>query len=418
MSKTNNATRETALEKLGIGTAPIPAIPDLLDLLFAMEKKITMCLVGDTGIGKTPIVFEWAKRHNAYVHVMNFGHMSPEDVAMAMFAEDGNSYAFVPQADLVRLNAEAEKRGRAVLFIDEWNRGDKALVNALFTLTDDRRIHDFHLHPNVLVVAAMNPSDGTYMVSQAERDHAVRKRLCFVYTTADLAGFLRHARSHDWHKLVPDFVQSMGQFLYDAGARDAGKAFACPSSWEKVSNILKAAEANKTPLTSTAVKILVEGQIGHTASQPFLEFVRDQSTVIQPADILEKYAKGGRARVAKLLGCLVDGTSLRRDPSNSTVRTDIISSLNRSLAVTLFSEMPDPEEIADNLAPYLLDLPDELYLAFWAEHMSSESGSGRPQQDYLSALNMQLKRVPKYSQRVKATLAGQRALAQELNKVS
>jgi len=414
MSKTNTATRETALEKLGIGTAPIPAIPDLLDLLFAMEKKITMCLVGDTGIGKTPIVFEWAKKHGAFVHVMNFGHMSPEDVSMAMFTEDGSAYSFVPQTDLVRLNAQAEKCGRAVLFIDEWNRGDKALVNALFTLTDDRRIHDFHLHPNVLVVAAMNPSDGTYLVNQAERDHAVRKRLCFVYTTADLSGFLRHARSSDWHKLVPDFVQSMGQFLYDAGARDAGKAFACPSSWEKVSNILKAAEANKTPLTSTAVKILIEGQIGYTASQPFLEFVRDQSTVIQPSDVLEHYSKTGRPRVAKMLGRAIKDGQLVADSTGATLRTDIVSSLNRSLAVTLFSEMPDPEEIAENLANYLLDLPDELYLAFWAEHMSSEAGSGKAPQDYLGALNQQLKKVPRYNQRVKGVLSGQRALSKEL----
>jgi hypothetical protein len=115
-----------------------------------------------------------------------------------------------------------------------------------------------------------------------------------------------------------------------------------------------------------------------------------------------------------MLGRAIKDGQLVADSTGATLRTDIVSSLNRSLAVTLFSEMPDPEEIAENLANYLLDLPDELYLAFWAEHMSSEAGSGKAPQDYLGALNQQLKKVPRYNQRVKGVLSGQRALSKEL----
>jgi hypothetical protein len=46
--------------------------------------------------------------------------------------------------------------------------------------------------------------------------------------------------------------------------------------------------------------------------------------------------------------------------------------------------------------------------------MSSEAGSGKAPQDYLGALNQQLKKVPRYNQRVKGVLSGQRALSKEL----
>ena len=407
--------RETALDKLGISSATIASIPQILDLVFSMEKKITVCLIGDTGIGKTPVIHQWAEARGGYVHVMHFGHMTPEDISMTMFNESATEFGFVPHAALVKLNREAEARGCAVLFIDEVNRGDKTLLNGFFTLPDDREIQGFKLHPNVIVVAAMNPSDGSYMVNQAERDPAIRKRLCMVYATTDLASWLRFAREAKFHKLVVDFVAAMGQYFYDYAARDAGKAFACPSSWEKVSQILTAAEANKTPLTSSLVSTLVKGQIGSTAGHAFLEFVRDQSTVIQPADILEDYEKGGRARVAKLLGKEVRGGKLVSNLAGTPVRTDIITTLNRSLALHLTSMMPDPEEAGPNLAKYLLDLPNELFQAFWAEHMKGETTNSAQAKAYIASLNAVLKGLSGYNQRIKELFESQRNMHKELN---
>lgn len=416
---TPNPAAISPAEKLGIGSAPISAVHDLLDVVWGMEKKMTVCLIGDTGIGKTPVVHQWVKRRGGFLKTLSFAHMQPEDVSMCMFNEDGTRFDFVPHAFLLELNEQAEKLGCAVLFIDEWNRGDKNLVNQLFTLTDERRIHDFHLHPNVLVVAAMNPSDGTYLVNEAERDHAVRKRLCFVYTVPEVSGWLKHAKEADYHPLVIDFVRAMGQFFYDNSARDAGKAFACPSSWEKVSNVLKAADAAKRSLTGSAVRILLEGQIGFTAASAFLDFVADQSTVIQPKDVLEHYDQGGRARVARLSGAFIDKATQRfePDPAIGTMRLDVLTALNRSLALTIFSEQPDPGAIGQNLATYLLDLPNELYQAFWSQQMKAEMPQTAAARQYVSELNAALKAVPGYSERVRQVLLNQRKVSDELRGV-
>jgi len=391
--------------KLGISPTSMSQVPEILDIVWGMEKKLTVCLVGETGIGKTPIVHQWCARKGGFMYPLNFGHMSQEEVSMIMFTEKGDSFDFVPPQWMLTLNAQAEAKGCAVLFLDEWNRGDKAMVNALFTLTDERRIHSFRLHDNVMVVAAMNPSDGSYLVNAAEKDHAVRKRLNFIYATHDLLAFLEHAKQEKWDPTVTSFLKAANTHLYDVGARDAGKAFPCPSNWEKVSGLIKAARKTKRPLTSPALARLVEGQIGSISAQKFMEFLEDANTLIQPSEILNDYALSSdvRRRVAEVLNFRIDpstGAFVAKSSVNKT-RASVIANLNHGVALELFSAMPDPASIAGNLGRYIGDLPNELLSAFTAQHLLQESqAKGEQGEKYLTRLSSVLARERPYKERM------------------
>ena len=423
-------------EKLGIQTVPISHVPVILDIAWGMEKKLTVCLIGDTGIGKTPLVHQWCKNKGGFMRPLNFGHMSQEEISMAMFSADASYHDFVPPKFLLELNEEAEKRGCAVLFLDEWNRGDKALVNALFTLTDERRVHNFTLHKNVLVVAAMNPSDGSYLVNEAERDHAIRKRLNFVYTTAEIGAWMRFAKNAGYDNRVIRYLQAAPGAFYDKGARDAGKCFPCPSNWEKVSDILHSAERlcetrnaqrardeQITLLNLPGFDAMVFGQIGDTHGEKFFDFLRDESTVIQPGEILFGYrnsditnARSARRRVASLLGCDIrNGRFVRKD--NSEVRADVITNLNSMIALTLFSTMPDPKTIAPDLGAYLIDLTDEYFMQFIAgalgeQYKAHESMTGV--REYRRAYNIALAAIPGLQEKNKVLMEKQRKMNLEI----
>lgn len=403
-------------DKLGIGTAPISAVPHLLDIAFSMKQKMTLCLVGETGIGKTPIVKQWAEKQGGFVRIFNLAHVSTESLSMSMFNEEGTSYGFLAPDILHELNAEAEKRGLAVLFLDEVNRAEKEIIKMAFTIPDDRRIHSFDLHPNVLVVAAMNPSGGTYLVNHMENDHAIRKRLNFVFVQPDLAGWLQHATETGYHPLVVSFVRARSTLFYDTAARDAGKAFTCPSNWEKVSNVLLAADQRKVSLTSTAVRLLVEGQIGKMAATQFLDFVADQNTVLQPSDIFENYEKNTRHRVAKLLNKKLQGNKLVADTLlTGSARIDVLSELLRAISISLASEMPPPELVGPGLAVFLMDIPTELYTAFWSEHMRMNVNlNDDKMQKYIRHLNMVLKENKDYSEHVNAFATRSAAISDAL----
>jgi hypothetical protein len=399
-------------EKLGIAPTSIGAVPELLDVAWEMHPKFTVCLVGETGIGKTPIVHQWCAKRSGYMKVLNFGHMSQEEISMIMFNETGTEFSFVPPSFLVELNKQAEEKGCAVLFLDEWNRGDKALVNALFTLTDERRIHDWHLHRNVLVVAAMNPSDGSYLVNEAEKDHAIRKRLCMVYTKHDLMSWLDYTKKSAWHNLVPDFITGANSFLYDTGARDAGKAFPCPSNWEKVSRIMLAAEKAKIDIAGPAVKTLVEGQIGTVAASKFMEFVVDQNTLIQPSEVLNDYKphSGVRRRVAALLNSIInkEGKLVAKDDAASN-RSSILLELCRGVAVELFSGQPDPAKVAPYLAQFIGDLPNEILSVFAVEHLKQAANDkGVSGEKYLQAISAAMQPYDAYKAKMKVIITAMR----------
>lgn len=399
-------------EKLGVSPTSIGAVPALLDIAWEMSPKFTVCLIGDTGIGKTPIVHQWCAARSGYMKVLNFGHMSQEEISMIMFNEQGTEFGFVPPSFLVELNKQAEEKGCAVLFLDEWNRGDKNLCNALFTLTDERRIHDWHLHKNVLVVAAMNPSDGSYLVNEAEKDHAIRKRLCMVYTNHDLSAWLDYTKKSAWHNLVPDFITAANSFLYDTGARDAGKAFPCPSNWEKVSRILLAAEKAKVDLASSAVKTLVAGQIGSVAAAKFMEFVEDQNSLIQPSEVLNDYKPNSkvRQRVAALVNCTVgkDGKLVEKK-DKTTNRSSILLELCRGISVELFSMQPEPAKVAPHLAQFIGDLPNEVLSVFAVEHLKQAANDkGHAGEKYLQVISAAMQPYEPYKAKMKVIITAMR----------
>jgi hypothetical protein len=415
MTKPKNApeTDTNPWDALGITTLPMGNVKTALDILWGMDKKITPCLVGDTGIGKTPIVIEWTDERGGYLYELNFGHMTPEQVSMMMFAEDLSSYDFVAPKWFLDLNEQAELRGMAVLFVDEWNRGDKQLVNALFTLMDGRRMYNLNLHPNVLIIAAMNPSNGQYLVNEAEKDPAIRKRLNFMYTTLDHAAWVQHATAASFHPRVIEFIRAQPTALYDIAARDAGKAFPCPANWEKVSNILYSAERLKK-MTHGALRSLLSGQIGHAMAEVFVGYLEDQNTIIGAEAVLEHYNPTGRARVARLLGGRIDAKGVMQHERSSPVRTDVLNTLGEGICTVLFSARPAPLSVAENLSQYLIDLPDEFFQSFLTVSLNKHAKGASDGREYLQRLNLALQSLPAFSERVRRMVDNQTAISASL----
>lgn len=421
MSKVDKATLVEPWEKMGIGTASMGTVPEMLEIMFASEQKRTLCLIGETGIGKTPIVKQWAEEKGGHCMMFSFAHMSREDMSMVMFNEEGTTYDFLPASWMLEVNQRAEEEGLVVLFLDEWNRGDKDLVNTLFTLTDERRMHNRTLHPNVLLVAAMNPSNGSYMVNEAERDPAVRKRLSFVYVQPDIAEWLEYTKRSAWHPLIPAFVKASPKDFYDRGARDAGKAFPCPANWEKVSDYLLAAQKKGLEITNPALEAIITGQVGTITARKFMEFAKNQNTLIVPSEVLTSYGPKSsvRKRVLSLLNKKVDKKTHRviydeqgtpvRARKNATVRTDIMHELLEGVGLELFSTRPSPQTVAEPLAWFIHDLDNELLGAFATQHLAGNANKQNEDgKKYYNRISEAMNKYEVYRAKMKEIVAAQR----------
>ena len=163
-------------EKMGILTGSLNDVAKLIKLSF--ETQHVICLIGEAGIGKTQIFKQIAEDLGYRVLFYYLAHLEREDIGgIPMPSEDKSSYRFLCE-DSIREIIDSDKP--TILVLDEWNRGEKPVMNAAFTLMEQRRFGSHVLPDHVFIAAAMNPSEGSYLVNEAEKDPAFRRRLCFV----------------------------------------------------------------------------------------------------------------------------------------------------------------------------------------------------------------------------------------------
>lgn len=391
-----------------------------------------VCLVGAAGIGKTHIVrqvaevriprtpFDWQGQRwetSVPVKVLYLAHMQAEDMGVP-YPSRAKRNELLRECELFMRIAEMAKNGlgekarahaleiaedvlertngldngtfeflvekqlkdlppEGILFLDEWNRADKSVIKAFFTLLEDREVHGHRIvPPGVQIVAAMNPSDGAYSVNEAEKDHAFRRRLSFIAVTCNTGAWLTYAEGK-FHEHVVEFIKSMPAALYDTALRDAGKAFPCPATWEKVSNILKDAERTHTDLISEGIDLSVCGQIGQATGSQFMAYVKDNETVINPEEVLNKYTEKStvRKKVQKLV---------------SAARNDALSELCSGVAITLLSKRPDPTTVAPRVALFMGDLQPEMAVSLIVHKFGAAAEDSPNAEGYLNNMSVAL----------------------------
>jgi len=309
-----------------------------------------------------------------YVSYVN--DLSSRIIGMGSPLEDG-TFEFLVERSLKDMPQEG------ILFLDEWNRAEKSTIKAFFTLLEDRRVHGVQLVPDgIQIVAAMNPSNAAYSVNEAEKDHAFRRRLIFVALTVNVGAWLNYAENK-FHPLVVDFVKAMPDALYDMRLRDAGKAFPCPATWEKVSLLLQRNEELNMDLNSEGVYLSVCGIIGESQGSEFVQYVKNNDIVIAPMDLLKNYNEKSklRAKVKRLV---------------KEARFDVIKKLCSGVGILLFAHKIDPDSIRMQLGLFMGDLPSEMALAMIEEDFGRAAADTEGGDAYLTQLSKTMVSQPAY----------------------
>jgi hypothetical protein len=319
-----------------------------------------------------------------------------EEVLDRTGANDAATFEFLIEKRLSDLPPEG------ILFLDEWNRAEKQVIKAFFTLLEDREIHGHRVVPDgVQIVAAMNPSDGAYSVNEAEKDHAFRRRLDFVAVTCNAGAWLEYATSR-FHPHVVEFVKSMPNALYDTALRDAGKAFPCPATWEKVSRLLQETDRAKLPLLTDGIELSVCGLLGQAHGMQFMGYIKDSETVINPDEVVKKYTD--KSAVRRKVLKLVDQN-----------RNDVLNELCASVALTLLTDKPDPMAIAPQISLFMGDLQPEIAVSFIVHKLSAASEHAEGSEGYLNNLSIAMHDQPSYKKLFQAIGSAMEKARQEVS---
>jgi hypothetical protein len=336
-------------ETVGLPTTSM-SVAQLVMQLCWIDRHVPL-LVSESGIGKTAVVRAATDLHDAEFVLFALAYCEPPDISGPQFPSADDTYVNLRDKRIPYQGYAGEDK-RCVVLFDEPNRAEMTTLNAVFPAWAERRMGVHIFGPNVRVAAAMNPPDEEYAVTgQFTSDPAMRRRTCMVCIehspqetlayakapgqTAHMlpwkdwdADEARMRKTRAWHPAAIEYLTGYPDHLLDRDSRDAGKVYACPATWEAVSDTLytvdelRKDEALKgNVLFERAVLLKVAGHIGHTYAQEILDFYKKSVEIIDPiivatalhkdADMRKKIsrlvANGESAQLYALCNRIADG---------------------------------------------------------------------------------------------------------------
>lgn len=139
--------------------------------------RMTPCLIGPTGVGKTARVEQLACEHGMPLLRVLLGTSLPEDVlGLPRVVETAHGYVtrWAVAETWVRASEEP-----CVVLLDEIDKAHPATHGAVLTLLWSREVHGLRLHPDTMLIAAMQPVVPDEWLSD-ETGRALSARLVYV----------------------------------------------------------------------------------------------------------------------------------------------------------------------------------------------------------------------------------------------
>jgi MoxR-like ATPase len=295
---------------------------------YVLNVRKPVLIRGRHGIGKSEVVYQIARDLGLPVVERRCSQMTEGDLLgmpSAIGVEIGGKRATTWDAPDWLLTACAMP---VVMFLDEVDRGTMEVRQGIFELTDSRKIAGVTLHPDTLIIAAVNGGNHGSQYQVGEMDPAELDR----WTAFDLEPTVE-----DWltwgkdnvHGLIWDFINQNRKDLEHAGDFEPNKKYPSRRSWKRLNDCLVAAKltsdaATKAPIIynlacgfvgfEAAVKL--KAHVENYKEQVTVEDILDAGkasktkdfTVTDHAALVEKIAQSGRlkealdAKVLKNLG--------------------------------------------------------------------------------------------------------------------
>jgi hypothetical protein len=249
----------------------------------AIQKKRPIFLWGPPGIGKSDIVHQIGEMLDALVIDVRLSLWEPTDIkGIPYFDSNANKMVWAPPAELPDAELASQYKN-IVLFLDEMNSAAPAVQAAAYQLILNRRVGQYRLPDNVMIVAAGNREADKGVTYRMPAPLA--NRFVHLELTVNFDDWFSWAVEHKIHKDVVGFLQFSKKDLYDFDPKSPSRSFATPRSWSFVSELLDD-DLNQDTLTD-----LVSGAVGEGLAVKFMAHRKVAAQMPNPTDILDGKVK-------------------------------------------------------------------------------------------------------------------------------
>lgn len=315
-------------------------------LPYIFEANIATLITGHHGIGKSQAVKQYADENSLEFIDLRLGTQDVGDLlGLADFErdKDGNLVA----TKFMRPDW-FPTGGKGIIFLDEVNRGTRPVLQAVFQLVLDKKLHRYDLPKGWHVIAAMNPSTQDYIVTDIS-DKAFMDRFCHIKLAPSKQEFFSYAEGAKFNTELLAFLKNQPDLLQ--GELEDFNLEVAPSrrSWDAVNRILQYSESlpKAKQIPDFILSELASGLVGPSASMALIKALNSKEKPITGEQVVKDYAK-----YEKLV---------KKYSSAKTNRIDAIKFTCDSLEQYICErkkKLTDKE--AKNLGQFLWDIPRDI----------------------------------------------------------
>lgn len=322
-------------------------------LLIAWNKKTPIYLHGVSGIGKSQAVraFSMALAKSLKLEFTENGKegekfLNHRDVRLAQLEDidmrggicidkEKGVTSWIPCEWLPR-----DPEGHYVLFFDEANRAMPSVLNAGLELFLDRRLGNYKLPKNCLIVLAGNPNDSQYQVNQMNA--AVRNRFKHFYLNVPtIDEWTKWSIDNGILPSIVSFLHFKREYLYKLDEDNRDASFPSPRAWEITS---------KSIADLTDMKVIereVASAVGRGVAIEFSSFLKLQEKV-DLDEIIKNPESVRRIKETSLKYAVVGGLSERYKADKKSLEQllNVCNFLEPEFGFILFSYLRKIDKMA------------------------------------------------------------------------
>jgi len=266
-------------QKKNINTRTVSANDAKVAISRCFDTKRPVFLWGPPGIGKSELIEQLAKEKNGHMIDMRMSLIEPTDLkGIPYFNPEQGNMKWAPPIDLPTEEL-ASQYDIVVLFLDEMNSAPPSVQAAGYQLILNRRVGEYQLPDNVVIVAAGNRESDKGVTYRMPAPLA--NRFVHLEMKVDYESWFEWAVGNKIHPDVTGYITYAKQDLFNFEPTANERAFATPRSWTFVSDLI-----SDDSLPHSTMVDLVSGTIGEGTAIKFLAHRKIAADLPNPEDIL------------------------------------------------------------------------------------------------------------------------------------
>lgn len=307
-------------------------------LKYLLDAKVTPLLWGSHGIGKTESVKQYAQENNLGLVMLNLGTQEVGDLIGLPDFDTSSGYKVTQ--NIMPSWWPTDKNSEGIIFLDEVNRARRDVLQAVFSLVLEKRLHQHYLPEGWSIVAAANPASEDYIVTDID-DKAFISRFCNIPIFADAEDWCEYASEKKVDGTIVSFLRENPNLF----KTDNGFSYDVIRPSNRSAMLLDSLKKLNPP--HDMFKEFVFGILGSETGTMYLKHCDEYQTYIKGEDVLQRFSsvKGKIEEIVK-----------------SGKRLDMLVNTSEEVYNVLDATNKPSDRMIENCKKYLLTIPaDNFY---------------------------------------------------------